>query len=67
MIATVLKTEALKDRVDQRGVSLSQLARDVGISPQQMNNITHGRSLPSFEVYVKICEALGLPKPPLAG
>jgi transcriptional regulator with XRE-family HTH domain len=56
----------LRRRRQARRITQTELARLVDISVSNVNNFEYGRCLPSMPVYIALCAALGLRKPPLA-
>ncbi len=59
---------AIKARRTARGLTQGELCHlmngAVGIS--QLSNVEQGESHPSLDLYLKICAALEMPKPPFA-
>ena len=45
----------------QRGIKVSQLARQIGVSPSLISQIERGQSRPSVSTLFALAEALGVP------
>ena len=43
-----------------------ELAKRVGISGHNLNNIEYDHNYPSLPVYIRLCKELGMRKPPFA-
>lgn len=44
--------------VSQSGIAARQISLELGHSPSYINNITRGRSLPSFPEFLYLCQIL---------
>ena len=59
----VLQYEAVRERLSERrqelGMSMSALARKIGVTPSMISQIERGQSLPSVETLFALAEALG--------
>lgn len=56
----------MRRRRQEHKITQTDLARKIGLSVSQMNNIENGRALPSLAVYFRLCMALGVRKPPFS-
>lgn len=52
--------EVLREKLTEREISQSELAKRVGVSQPYMNQLTKGMRVPSVELVRKICRELGL-------
>lgn len=61
--AAVHQYEAVRERLSERrrelGMSMSALARKIGVTPSMISQIERGQSLPSVETLFALAEALG--------
>jgi transcriptional regulator with XRE-family HTH domain len=48
----------LKRILEERGIKQSQLAKKLGVSTVSLSNWSTGKSLPSLETVVRICQIL---------
>ena len=55
---TLVANSKLKEVRERRGMSKSELGRRSGVTYQTILNIESGRNKPSFDVMVKISQAL---------
>jgi DNA-binding XRE family transcriptional regulator len=55
---TIVASSRLKEIREWRGMSKSELGRRAGVTYQTILNIESGRNKPSFDVMVKIAQAL---------
>lgn len=66
MKTTLCHLGAAVRRLRQRaGLTLQALGERAGCSRHTINNIEQARNWPAMVVYLRICKALGVGKPPL--
>lgn len=51
--------QRIKEKRIQKGFTQEQLSEMVGIGPSHMSHIENGSTVPSFEVFISIINALG--------
>jgi DNA-binding XRE family transcriptional regulator len=56
----------LRRRRQSMQITQTALAKRVGLSRQNMNNIENGRNWPALPIYFGLCRELGMTPPPFA-
>ena len=47
--------------IEEKGIRQTVVAKNIGLSKQNLNSILHGKTPLTLENYVLICEFLGVP------
>ena len=52
--------EKISEAIQQSGLSKSEIARRLGISPTQITSYTNGRKMPALDTLANLCTVLDL-------
>lgn len=50
--------ERLREEIKQSGITVSELARRVGVSPEMISQYYTTKKLPRLDTFMRICKAL---------
>ncbi len=53
--------ERMEEHCQQTGITMSQIARELGYTPKQLQNILDGNIVLDIEDYIHICEFFKVP------